>query len=401
MEQETSFGALLRRFRKAYKYYCTQAEIAELFEYSEETIRSWELSRRFPASDEIPRLARLMGLDVDEIRQAIQVGHAQAQPGKIVLGNNLHFSTEITLSSFLINSVFNSDRLTFLENEIFTRWEAYRTGGSLLASRGLASWVDAIEAVVQETKESKGQARATSVLNATYQLGGSICSDLMLYGQAHASYKKALCIAKDQQDNELMAAALARRGVAYIQQEKPMRAISYLDHAAMLVQDLPVIHLKGYLFKALAEAHAMTHHLDESIRYIDTAEDILEQLSGGPERSYCQVNITSVLAQKGVNAVVLQQYHNAIILIDQSLKHYHPAYIRGRARLIAQKAEAFYGLKQIEECIEVAEEAFTLANAVGSRKTIERLQKLHLTLVKSRWRKEVGVERLGALLAVK
>jgi hypothetical protein len=45
MEQEISFSALLRRFRKAYHYNCTQAEIAEKFGYSEETIRSWELGR--------------------------------------------------------------------------------------------------------------------------------------------------------------------------------------------------------------------------------------------------------------------------------------------------------------------------------------------------------------------
>ncbi len=74
MEQEISFSALLRRFRKAYHYNCTQAEIAEKFGYSEETIRSWELGRRFPAHDEIPRLARLMELDSEEIKQAIQIG---------------------------------------------------------------------------------------------------------------------------------------------------------------------------------------------------------------------------------------------------------------------------------------------------------------------------------------
>jgi hypothetical protein len=145
----------------------------------------------------------------------------------------------------------------------------------------------------------------------------------------------------------------------------------------------------------------MIHQFDESSRYIDMAERILEQVEEVPERSYCRVNAISVLAQKGVNAVALGQYHDAIVLIDQSLKYYHPAYIRGRARLIAQKAEAFYRLKQIGECTAVAEEACILANAVGSRKTIERLQKLYLALAKSRWRKEMGVERLSALLAMK
>ncbi len=401
MEQETSFGELLRRYRKSYGYHCTQAEIAERFGYSKETISSWEQGRRFPAHEEVPRFAQLIGLDPEEVKRAIQVGHMQAHPGKIASESDFLSSTRVDLSSFLLTSLFNDDRLAFLENELLTRWEVYRTGGSLLASRGLAGWVDTIEAIVRETKEGKDQPRAMHILNVTYQLGGSICSDLMLYSQAHATYRKAFCIARDQHDHELMAAALARRGVAYIQQGRPARAISYLNYAATLTNDLPVIHLKCYLFKALAEAHAMIHQFNESSRTIDMAEHILEQVGEVPERSYCRVNAISVLAQKGVNAVALEQYHDAIVFIDRSLKHYHPAYIRGRARLIAQKAEAFYGLKQVGECIEVAEEACILANAVGSRKTIERLQRLYLVLAKSRWRKENGVERLGALLAMK
>ncbi len=89
MEQEISFSALLRRIRKAYHYNCTQAEIAEKFGYSEETIRSWELGRRFPAHHEIARLAQLMELDLQEVQDAIQVGHVHLQVNSVLKKKSL------------------------------------------------------------------------------------------------------------------------------------------------------------------------------------------------------------------------------------------------------------------------------------------------------------------------
>ena len=387
MEQQTSFGALLRHFRKTYKYQCTQAEIAEKFGYSQETIRSWELGRRFPARDEVARLAELMKLDPDEIKRAIQVGRR-------------HAHLDALPSSFQNHPVVHGDYLALLENEIHTHWNVYRTGGSDLASRGLNLWLRTIKSVTEEARGSIWHARTAALLDISYQLEGSICSDLLLYKQAHTSYNQAFHLAKELQDLELMAAALARRGVTYIQQERPKAALAYLNYASILVKDLPVPHLKRYLFKALSEAHAMLHRDDESSRSIDMIGGFLDHTGEVLERSHCQVNVSSVLAQKGVNAVLLQSYSDAITWIDQSLRTYNHAIVRGRARLVAQQAVASYGLRQIDKCTELGEEAYTLARAVGSRKTAERLQQLYVSLAKSRWRKETSVGRLGALLAM-
>src|SRR5579875_1261141 len=49
----------------------------------------------------------------------------------------------------------------------------------------------------------------------------------------------------------------------------------------------------------------------------------------------------------------------AIKLLDASLVIYDPALIRGRARLLAQKAEAYYRLGAIEACTASANETLT------------------------------------------
>ena len=75
MESATGFGELVRHFRKYNDY--TQAETAKRLGYSEETIKSWEQGRRFPAREEVARLAELMELDEQEVKHAIQFERSQ------------------------------------------------------------------------------------------------------------------------------------------------------------------------------------------------------------------------------------------------------------------------------------------------------------------------------------
>lgn len=86
--------------------------------------------------------------------------------------------------------------------------------------------------------------------------------------------------------------------------------------------------------------------------------------------------------------------------MDKSLSTYDPAFIRGRARLLSQKAEAFYGLGHIDESVTIAEEALRLARSVGANKTLARVRTLHTTLLQSPWRKERSIARLGAVLSL-
>jgi hypothetical protein len=99
--------------------------------------------------------------------------------------------------------------------------------------------------------------------------------------------------------------------------------------------------------------------------------------------------------------VLLHDHHRAIALIDQSLKTYNPSIIRGRSRILAQKAEAFLGLGTLDACIMNAQEALFLAKTAGSNKTMARINALYTALVGSPWRKEQGVIQLGMALLEK
>lgn len=298
-----------------------------------------------------------------------------------------------------IRNMLSGDQLGLFETEISTRWKVYHGGNTIQALDGLKLWVDEVQGFAKEPTSDMRSVRVHSLLSMSYQLQGSLFRDRMDYTDAHKSYIQAFIAADESNNPELKSSSLARRGVTFIQQQKPIDAIQYLEGALTIIEDNEYPYLKGYIYQALSEAHAMAQHTDDSQRNIALAEEVLASRNKVVESSNCSLNTTSVTAQKGVNLVLLKNYSSAIDLLDKGLKKYDPSLLRGRARLIAQKAEAYFGLGLIKESTVLAKEAYGIANSIGSQKTISRVKSLYSLLEGSPYREEKSVTQLGAVLS--
>ena len=301
--------------------------------------------------------------------------------------------------TFITSPVLNDDRMTFFEHEMASRWEVYHTGGTIRANRGLDIWLKETGNFAQASQGTPWHERVLIILAMSYQLQGSVTRDMMDYDKAHTAYQQAYRIAQELNSPELIAAALARRGIAYIQQDKPEEAITYLQSALNTINGLGLLSLRGYILQGLSEAQAKAQQKQACWQSIGLAERVLERRIQFQGRTQNLFSPSSVVAQRGVDAVLLHDYRRAIDLIDKSLLTYDPTYIRGRSRLIAQKAEAYYGLGLVDTSVITAEEALTLGRSVGSNKTIARVNNLYTAMTLSSWRNEPVVARLGALLA--
>lgn len=307
------------------------------------------------------------------------------------------------LSHQQVPSLLDSDHVTFLEQEMEQQWNLYHTGGTVRAYKGLQVWLRAIEESAFASQASTQKSRMYSLLGLTYQLEGSLHRDMMNYEKAHEAYQKSFALAREQNDNELQVSALARRGVTSIQQLQPQNAIEFLDEALTIIEHthLDAPSLKGYTLQARSEAYAMAQIRRNSFSDIDAAQQALERRGQVVERSNCHPNTSSVLAQRGVNAVLLKDHNDAIHFLDTSLMTYDPTYVRGRARLTAQKAEAYYGLGLLDASTATAKQAVFMGQSVGSKKTIARVQALYATMqLDSHWEKESVVIDLGRALDV-
>lgn len=296
--------------------------------------------------------------------------------------------------------ILNHDRMTFFEDEMAARWELFHTGGTLRAARGLDMWIKEITTFAKSSQSTSWHERTLTLLTMSYQLQTCVSRDLMDFTQVHISSRRAYRIAQELDDVELIASALTHEGIALVQQDRQAEAIRYLNGALKSINNVGLPHLKGYILQALSEAYAKDQQPQECWHTIGLLERTLERQEQSQVPGKTRRYASSITAQKGVNAVLLHDYQRALALIDKSLTKYDPTFIRGRARLLAQKAEAYYGLGFIDESAITAEEALTFAQSVGSNKTIARVRGLHSSLRQSQWRKERSIARLGALLSL-
>jgi len=296
------------------------------------------------------------------------------------------------------DEILCSDYLTILENDIKSRWSLYHTGGANLAYQGLDLLLDHITKCMYTLKGDDLYPKVLTLLSMGYQLQGSILRDLTRYTAAHIAHRKALLIAQKLFDPELISAALVREGITLNQQELPVEAITYFERALETIKYLGYSTLEGYILQALSEAQAKARQSQESWKSINLAEEILEKRKSTPERSLTRFNQASLTAQKGVNAMYLGKYKQAIELIDKSLINYDPTLVRGRARLLAQKAEAYFKLGIIDACVLNLKEAYTLARSSGSSKVINKVKALYNNLTQSKWRKDWYVAEINHLI---
>ncbi|PRX40896.1 helix-turn-helix protein [Planifilum fimeticola] len=344
----------------------------------------------------IERAERGEPIRVDSIQRLCEC--LQKTPEQLgLLAPEKHDTPQI-LNQDQLHTVLCSDYLSILENDITSRWSLYHTGGTNLAYQGLNTLVQHILNCVNLLRGDHLYERALRLLSLGYQLQGSVYRDLTCYPEAHVAHRKALLVARELFDPELIAAALVREGITFNQQESPKAAITYFNLAVETIKHLGYIKLEGYILQALSEAQAKAQQSRESWHSISLAEKTLERQPLIPEQSLIRLNTASLIAQKGVNAMLLHDYKQAIELIDNSLAGYDPALIRGRARLLTQKAEAYYGLGILDACVHNAQDAFMLARSAGSSKIMNKVKTLHTKLIQSKWRKDPNIADLGNVL---
>ena len=291
----------------------------------------------------------------------------------------------------------DEDQVTFFESMMLTQWNSYYTGGTESVIHGLAVFLKELEKLNQGARGTVWYHRVLRLLTLGYQLQNCVLRDRRRYSQASIAYQKAFDIAQELEDDELIASALARQGVALVQQAKSKHAILYLDNALNIIDARNFPKLQGYILQALSEAHAQDRLASESWSHLERAQAII--IAPSQELSLIRFNPASTLAQRGIDAVFLGEYEEAIESIEQGLKIYGPTGVSGRARLLAMKAEAHYKMGTLDACIASAAEALTLAQAVGLGKIIARIRQLHDELRQSRWKEEASVTQLGLLLS--
>jgi len=199
--------------------------------------------------------------------------------------------------------------LSELKDDLMDRWNLYHTAGAKYACLGLDAKLQEVDMLAQVVKDTRWSAQMLECRTMGYQLQSCVLRDMMNYRQSHIAYQRAFDIARILEDQELMVSALAREGVTLIQQEKPQEAVIYLTGALNILDGYDSSVLRGYIFQGLSEAYAKADMADESWRSVEKAEGYQTDQVHVQERSLIRgVTTASIVAQKGVNAVLLREH---------------------------------------------------------------------------------------------
>lgn len=294
----------------------------------------------------------------------------------------------------------NQDTMSFFESELDLRWQVLNTAGYAVAANGLSLWIDKSVEFVRSASGTPWHRRACGLLSMSYQLQGTIAREGLQFDLARSAFELAYTSAKEVGDVEMMAATRVRQGQisrADPTINDPIAATKYFQEALDLVQDKPFPRLHGNALQALAEASAQAGEKQDAWRSIGLAERIVGREDSN-ERSRIKFDGSTVGAWKGVVALYLGEHDRSNRLIGKALKDYNPLWVSGRARFLMHQARALAGDGEIEESVAKAEESARLAGLIKNQRTVNQVRTFHQELTQSRWQREAGIKRLGALI---
>src|ERR1051326_1215496 len=140
-------GRIIAQYREARHW--TQQRLAEELGVDLRTVQRMEQRPMIKNVERRKLLIRLLGIPA----------------ALLALEGELEASTH---TDFLLNA----DPMSFLEDEVVTRWEVYHIGGTLRAVRSLDRWMQEVTSFVRSAQGTGWQKRALAVLAMSYQLQG-------------------------------------------------------------------------------------------------------------------------------------------------------------------------------------------------------------------------------------
>lgn len=291
--------------------------------------------------------------------------------------------------------------MNIYESMLILSWELYYTSSAQRAASNINHW---IQILTDAAKEARGVQRhqLIAMLCRFYQLSGVAARDRMDLARALRDGRKAVDLAFQLENPELIAASLFRRAKTYLKQEKYDLAIQDLE-AAVPYADRSRDPLKGYVYQATAEAYSLVTPKDiqtqkKSLNMLDQVGRIVRKGNLENDGSFVKLNVAGLYMDRA-SALTLyrkpDEAHNALDVVRANLG---PELTRWQARLLIADAQTYLAENDPESCCDMAFEALKVVRATQSLSNEARIQNLYQQLERS-YPHHPLVNRLGIQLA--
>ncbi len=297
--------------------------------------------------------------------------------------------------------------ITQFQNSLKLYWELYYT----------STTYDSLEEIINGTRHLKGlipdasshqKAQLTELLSQYHQLIAHTLRDQEDYDTAFVYANRAIKIAKETENNELIASALLRRGFISFNrgrnisgQKDIANAVADLD-AALPFAAHARTPLKGFIMQIAGHYRTYTiqDHTDatQALKLLDQAGNILRQGRLEDDQSFVQFSPGWYHQERAWALITMKKPADALDELDLAERLLGPDQPRRRAQIIILQAKAYLIKGQFDATIDLAEDALKISKAVKSEDAISQIAKLHEQLHGSKYGNSPEVARLGRML---
>jgi transcriptional regulator with XRE-family HTH domain len=279
--------------------------------------------------------------------------------------------------------IIDSQQMSMYEGILSLSWELYYTASAQRAANNTNYW---LQFLINAIESARGVQRdqLTAMLCRFYQLSSVAAKDHMNMQRAAGDAKKAVELAFQLENSELISASLFRRARTYLKLRKYEQAIQDLE-AALPYADRSRDPLRGYVYQTTAEAYSVVGRHDlqlqkKSLTMLDQVGRIVRKGNIEDDGSYVKLNIAGLYMDRAAALTLFQktdEAHNALNIARDNLG---PELTRWQARLLIADAQAYLVENDPESSCELAFEALKVVRATQSRSNEQRVYNLYQQL---------------------
>lgn len=275
-------------------------------------------------------------------------------------------------------SVVSPQTMSMYERMLSFCWEACYTSSFQRASDDVAFCLSLLNEAAKNTAGIQ-RSQINMMRCKFYQLSGIIARDRLDFTRALEDGTKAVDLALELNNAELISSALEHRSGTYARTKQYetalvdiQRALPYADRSRSI--------LKGNVYLVAAEKYTRVQGQQaESIvmKQLDTVGSIVRKGPLEDDGSFLKLNISSLYIERAKVLSCFGKFDDAHNSFKIAHKHLSPDLISWQANILLEEAETDLKENEIEGCCERALKAIKIVRNLRSRSREQRIQQLY------------------------
>lgn len=281
----------------------------------------------------------------------------------------------------------NVQPLTFqaYEDMLTLAWEAFYTSNAQRATSAVDHWLLFLKEQANSASTVTLQQQMLTFLCRFHQLGSVLARDRTDFPNAFATIHKAIAVAFQLGDVELIASSLYRRAKLYAAQRRYEQALTDLE-AALPYAKRSRSPLRCYISMFLAEVYSLFAPGDKecfqkSLKQLDTVDQAVREhgiLEG--DGSFVKVDVSGLYMIRGDvlrRNGEIEKARNALTIVQESLPK---EFTRWQGNLHLSKSQLFLAEGDVANSCKQIYDALDIFQATNSRSGLAKTRRIYRTV---------------------